>query len=151
MQFGPVDFGVALNLALAYYKLGDLDQAAEELTALRADQAANLQIILLLADDAKRHHRPVWWSFPKASVMDAKRSFVSNVKPMAADKASVMACKLLLASNAAEFALARSSVIFRRLPLAPYWKDSAELSGCVMRLSLLAESYANFVVSREGS
>jgi tetratricopeptide (TPR) repeat protein len=50
MKQGPKDPRIWLNLALAFYKLGQIADAARELEALHAVQPANQQVILLLSD-----------------------------------------------------------------------------------------------------
>ena len=42
--------GARLNLALAYYKMGKIEDAARELTRVHAEDPANSQATLLLAD-----------------------------------------------------------------------------------------------------
>ena len=44
------DPAVRLNLALAYYKTANFDQAVQELEKVRGADAANVQAVLLLAD-----------------------------------------------------------------------------------------------------
>lgn len=50
LKLDPSHTGISLNLALAYYKMGDIGDAAKELTTLRALTPDNLQATLLLAD-----------------------------------------------------------------------------------------------------
>jgi tetratricopeptide (TPR) repeat protein len=50
LQLRPRDPRIRLNLGLAYYKLGQISEAAAEFSVLHAAQPADHQVILLLAD-----------------------------------------------------------------------------------------------------
>ena len=82
VKLAPTNPGIAYNLALAYYKSGDIPQAARELSTLRAINPDALPVTLLLAD--------CWLQ------MEENAKVVELLKPLEAQRSNDLSLAYLL-------------------------------------------------------